>query len=111
MAGAPAVKFLDHSPVSQSITHLLDGVPAKPDHISPVSAWPNRVLETASNMWRAGAITITLSTRQTFEQHDLGNTWSMGEYQNRKLNISAGILDDISLNLYQNHVHDKLAYL
>ncbi|KAE9969605.1 hypothetical protein EG328_006786 [Venturia inaequalis] len=107
----PSVRFSDTSPVAQRITQLLDAVPAQPDHVSPISAWPNRVLETASSMWRDGAIAIVLSNRQAFEEHDLEDVWSFAEYRSGQLIVSVGFLDVSELNLYQNQLHDKLAYL
>lgn len=110
-AAAPSVRFSDASPVAQRITQLLDDVPIKADHISPISAWPNRVLETASSMWRDGAISVALSSRQGFEENDLEDTWSFGEYRSGQLIVCVGFLDNSELNLYQNQLHDKLAYL
>lgn len=107
----PSVRFSGASPVAQRITQLLDAVPIKPDHISPISSWPNRVLETASSMWRDGAISVALSTRQAFEEHDLEDIWSFGEYRSGQLIVSVGFLDASELSLYQNQLHDKLAYL
>lgn len=62
-------------------------------------------------MWRDGAISVSISTRQAFEKHDLEDIWSFGEYRSGQLIIFAGFLDDTELNLYQNQLHDKLAYL
>lgn len=110
-AAGPFVRFSDASPVAQRITQLLDAIPIQPDHISPISAWPDRVIETASSMWRDGAISIALSTRQAFEEHDMEDAWSFAEYHGGQLVISAGFLDASELNLYQKQLHDKLAYL
>ncbi|QDS72759.1 hypothetical protein FKW77_004222 [Venturia effusa] len=111
MATAPSVRFSDATPAAQRIMQLLDAIPLKADYVSPISSWPNSVLETASSMWKDGAITVVLSTRQAFEEHNLEETWSFSEYRNGQLIVSVGFLDASELNLYQNQLHDKLAFL
>jgi hypothetical protein len=108
----PTVKSSDGSPVANSITELLFQVKSGTvDSSSFETSWSDRVVRTAVNMWREGTIIITLSNRQLFERTEFDNSWSFGKYEDEKLSIIAGFLDDSELGLYQNSLHDKLAYL
>jgi hypothetical protein len=104
----------DGSPVAENVTKFLKAVTIREPDPTPFSSqtpWQTRILETASKMWQDNAILITLSNRQIFAQAEFEDSWSLSEYKDGKLLIAAGFLDDSEIDIYRNHLTDKLALL
>jgi hypothetical protein len=107
----PPVNSADNSAVSERITKLLLGAATTPNTLSTKVAWSPRLLQTAMSMWRDGTITICLSNRQCFISSGIRDSWSFSEHRSGSLRITSGFLDAAEIELYQQRLHDPLAYL
>jgi hypothetical protein len=108
----PPMRFSDGSPVAERITRLLDSIPTrKLSESTSETSWQTQVVQRATQMWREGKITTSLSNRQDFMQAGLHRCWSFSECNDGQLTIVAGFLDDVEVEVYQDRYTDKLAYL
>jgi hypothetical protein len=106
-----AIAFGDNSAVSRRITELLRLAQEKPNHFAQETVWSTKLLQTASDKWNNGSIILFLSNRQSFGERGLEDCWSISEYKDGVLQITAGFLDALEVESYMNRTHQALAYL
>lgn len=105
------VSALDDTMVSREITELLQFALDLPNNFSSLAPWSSALLRQTIDMWCNGDLAISVASRQSFHAKGLQDSWSISDYDNNCLNITAGFLDETELESYREVHTQALSYL
>jgi hypothetical protein len=105
------IRYGDNQGVSEIITELLHLAKERPNHFAQGTSWSEKLIHTAIEKWIDGSITLVLSNRQHFIECGLEDYWSISEYVNGTLKVTAGFLDEMEVELYLSRSPEALAHL
>lgn len=105
------ISAVDNSVISQGITGLLQFALDLPNNFSSLAPWSSTLLRRTIDMWCSGNLAINVSSRQHFLAKGLQDSWSISDFDENFLQITAGFLDEAELESYRDAHPQALSYL
>lgn len=103
------VKAADSNNLSTTITKLLE-LSRRQASVGSIAPWSEEVVQTATRMWTAGRIILSVASRESFVKSGLSDCWTVAQYYDATFRITAGFIKEGDMLTFLQRQPDSVGY-